>query len=587
MLLRIANLHDLGEKADALQQAVLPGEGARTPGLLQALGNYLRNPGLDNIPEDGWFELLLFAPREDRLSQLVVAFPVKETQTYIRLLSNRPSMSSQIDAEGIIHLREQEVVSTDLYLCATSKRIAIFGSNRAAVTNARLLYEKTGDSLAPNLPGDVNVYLHQKRFISTYVTNISTALKQLQRDFVADLSPGRSGLTESASRVVGEALANLKNLGEEISKIHLSLEITNRLRLPKAENPGWENISGNEVLALAEIDLEPGNISRFLHSAVPRQVELLKFLPPESIACEWSSYEANGWAQLISGITGSMETGFNEPLDPVSQEALQQLLSSFLDLGITEVATATVAPPEASPDLDYQHTPSHFILAALTKLADFKQFLNELENTFAAESPVVSFLNHSGMAIKLERKPCLVLDHDAEAISFTISISGKEEPGEARPIPLVLSGSYLVLLSGNLLVCATGPQAEILLKDYIASLNNQSARFATSPFGMISLQQIHEDRLVWAGMLAPLPYLKMAMGSTSSISSTLGSKDLFQNREGGFSGFSPRLHNSPFIMMLTAEKVDREPVARVAFHLPYDSLRLLLHALLTDTSKNE
>lgn len=502
-LLLALNIPDLRGTATRVDRflATITGGALGTPGqTLRQIGDLLRNPGLDNIAEGAFLELLSFVPQRQG-TPWVLAFPVNEPQTYVRLLSSQAGISSQASGPGLIHFREQRAGITDFYLATVRKQLVVFGYDRAVVRRAAALYAPGARPLLQARQGDMAFLVSLERLRDSTRGQVDRAVQQLQSDLTRDLTQPDAPERESVERLVRQALARLRELYAQLQRLqgHLVLEHPLVLR----EAPARDTRALYLRLAL---HCSAGDLATFLGSATPRTPELLGYLPAGTLSFDWSAPGENQLRALTMGLTERLLDGLREPLSGPAQQELNEWLAQATALPIIESAAATVRyrQPENAPGQLHR-----LLLLRLARPIDLPAWLDTVARATAAPGALRRELRQNGIALTLTRTPLTLAPQQAPAqqVDFTLQGRLNEESGAAG---LEWTATFLLARQGDLLLGATGPQAAAILGALHRATARRNQRWVRAPLGRNTLEMLGGQTGIHISMVVPSAYIRTA-----------------------------------------------------------------------------
>ncbi|MFW5856662.1 MAG: hypothetical protein ACOCX4_02195 [Planctomycetota bacterium] len=573
-IVRIEDLRQWGEKMDAFLRDIAPADWTLPGATLRVVGEYLRNPGLENVSERAFLEGLVFMPRRGELASPVLAFPVDEPQTYVRLLSSQATISSQAGPDGIIHFREELEQARDFHLCTVRDRIVIFGADRSSVNAARTLYEDAEGSLLSRSPADMEIRFHLKRYLNANAAGIDRALARLREDLTEDLSRDETHLREPLGRLFGSVLGEARGLSAQFGRLRLLLLVDRALPITGERRDALE--------AHVDLTFEAGTAGAFLAQAAPRPPRLLTLVPEEVASVDWTALNPPTVRAYLTGLGRTAAAALRGPLGARARAAVEETLERLLDLQPTESVSATL--PGSGGGIN------RLCAIRVTRGADAPPVLTHALRQLRRDGPLAEDLARNNLALSVEpvdRAP-MALRSDGgfvRAYELVFRITASDDLDIARAAPLEFRRRLHLAVGEGLFLIASGPDAATLCTETLNHaadgnapfLRGEAGRNAARMLGGATRSLDGADPVLHLSLLEPTPYLRgvVAAARAPAAGADRAGADnatAFRNVRGS---------GQPLLVLFAPRPAGLGgPDLRVTVRLPYEALRRLVYATL-------
>ncbi|MBN2711792.1 MAG: hypothetical protein JXR97_05065, partial [Planctomycetes bacterium] len=225
-VLRVENIGRASQLIERLLTEINPHNQFRNP-VETAMGNFIRNPGLDNVTKNSYLEILFFNPTKIKGAPFVFAFRVDDGSEYRQTVTAQPSIRQEGISDDVVAMREDiRDTTTALFMTTTAFNTTIFGTGREAIISARSLYEKHGEKgVFPSERGDVRAIVNIKAIASIYRQGIKSSFDQLTEDAMQEIV-GASRKDHPFSLGLSTILDQVRNGISNLDTIELSATIT-------------------------------------------------------------------------------------------------------------------------------------------------------------------------------------------------------------------------------------------------------------------------------------------------------------------------------------------------------------------------
>ncbi|MHC4883652.1 MAG: hypothetical protein ACYTGH_01060 [Planctomycetota bacterium] len=567
MVTRIPHIQEWGPKIDQFLLGIRPNWPSKGWNALTPIGQFLRNPSLDNIEAPGWMEILIFNPKVTGSPSIVLAFPVSEPSAYIRHLASQPAITNQTVGAGISHLRESHGSSTDLYLSPVATRIMLFSTNRKTVELAVELYRKEENGLLPDAQGDMEFHLNPKRVLKAHSIEIDQDLRQLRDDIGNDLVESAAQLSAPVKRVLHSGLSELKGLAGQIVQVR-----------------GVLSLEEDHLLLKTTTSYTEDELAGYFRQEPRLRPALLKQLPARSLTHSWSAVSIGNVRSLAAGLARTAATGLDGAVNSNARQSCSDFLEAFLAMGPTETVAATLAPSK-----EVSRHQGQVRLLSVRHPQGLKVCIQRLKTMLAPGSGLVDSFERSGIAVIVTHQPRAWTDPasgvSVQSLTLIARATGKGASGGMTQDILQFRHTLYMATLKNTLILITSDSPRHDMGQVLKSVS-QATAYAKSAKGANILAHLGRETYssVWA--MTPLAYIKAASSSTMLD----GREHFVSGRPHPSVDYSRQFHSVPepewpIIITTRSEFVGelKRPITQNTFLFKFQTLRALGQALLDST----
>ncbi len=341
-IVRIADLDAFNEKLVGLFRQLNPNSAVTQParGLL---GSYLRNPRLEAVRQNAFFELLVFATPSADESPYVAAFPILDRETYSRVLIKQPRIREQQSDGDISVYREDAAAGTrHFYVSALSGDVVLYSENRHVLEKARQIYQRAPPrGLLQHRAADVSLRLYARQYLNVRNDALRSFFGMAYQDILHD-TLGRASDPEHA---LAKGLLDLFG-----SQRHAGL-LENLLKQFRLVDLGIL-FDSRAIVAQLDAELTADQSIRHALSNNPANLPgLAAYLPRECDTYRNLLLWPQQTRPLLEGLSGIVREAFDSTIDEDARKFAFELMRKLMAAGPQEVASGSLLPPSKAREL--------------------------------------------------------------------------------------------------------------------------------------------------------------------------------------------------------------------------------------------